>query len=204
MQELFFGERLAPAPVDPQPGQWRRLCPADDRQLRRLLSIVKEAHPKLVPCDDLLPFSVAFAFIAQIGRAETPDRRHYASFWGTLATAWAKSYSAPSNGVDAMVFAACHAHADVPWSPQVSGWSSALGLREFGGRRSDQVWITDQHGNKTLVDNCTPAWKILLAGQRGLLAPTPAPPLPSDSRPTQTRILGGGPFGYAREPWDSP
>lgn len=206
MQTLYFGEREPrPEPL-PAPGAWRTFVPATDRELLSLWSIVKAARPEFCRCDDMRAFAVAFGFCQAIGRATTVNRKHYATHWGELAELWAKSIGAPSINVDAQVFAAAIASADIAYQLPSVGWGAALGLLEFGGRRSDQIELNDGYGGTMLKTTKTRRWQLLLANEVKLLPPIEPPPLPDTPQSTyegrETRILSNGREYGRLEPWN--
>jgi hypothetical protein len=201
MQTLYVGERdPVPEPLPP-PGSYRSFIPASERELLRLWSIVRSTRPEFCRCDDMRAFAIAFGFCQHIGRAAAVNRKVFCSHWGELGERWAKSIGAPAQNVDVQVFAAALASADIPYQLPSMGWGAALGLVEFGGRKSDQVEVGDHYGGKTLI-RCTPRWKQLLAGEVQLLPPTEPPPLPNGNSEAQTRIVSGGRLYSSHSPWE--
>ena len=150
----------------------------------------------------LLSFKCAFAFVHQLGRTETANRKYFASHWGERCLIWARQNFAPREPSDAFVFAAAVVQ-DVPYALRTDAWSSALGFAEYGGRRAGFApVIIDAFGNIGHIKVELP-WKSLLRGERKLREPETPPQLDRDPTSVSHKHRFDHPKLWSTlEPWE--
>jgi hypothetical protein len=137
----------------------------DADQLARLLEIVTAEHRQFRGAFSENEFRRAFWACGTFFRRPAPVGNVYWSHWVDISNQRLERAGLGSIGGPALL-AACLAHADVviQWPDPGVGALLEVGLDEYSGRSCNNVWID------------------LLAGERGLLKPTPPertiPPAP--------------------------
>jgi hypothetical protein len=164
---------------------WKRGLPTDD-QLRKLLALVRTAHPRFTSDDpDFFDcFRSAFIWLANVRRTEKPNTKYYLTHWSDTAEGWLTRRGIPKADPSRALLAAVIAHGDIPFVLPVpaDGVVGAIGVSS----------------DETIGRSPNEAWRDVLTGKRPLRRADAAPPLPSEVRaPTQLLVNGRSYTDYA-------